>query len=86
MSDAFEFDDDHSLEGDQDQYACIKLTPNWLIMVHPEGDIGLKYVPDPQDPEGKEYAMDIGFTEYSSKQIIQILSVMRTGGVTDVIH
>ncbi|QIG67734.1 hypothetical protein PP747_gp033 [Rhizobium phage RHph_Y38] len=86
MSDIPESEVDHSLEDDHDQYTCIQIGPNWALMVHPEGDFGLRYQPDPKDPEGKEYTVDIGFTEYSANHINQILAVMRTGGESSVIH
>ncbi|QXV74339.1 hypothetical protein [Rhizobium phage RHEph16] len=87
MSDVPEFDTDHSLEEDRDKYTCIQLNPNWAIMVHPEGDFGLRYQPEPGNPEGKQYTfMDLGFTEYSANNISQILAVMRTGGESMVIH
>jgi hypothetical protein len=86
MSDIPEFETDHSLEDDRDEYTCIKLSPLWSLMVHPEGDLGLRYQPDPNDPDAKEYTVDIGFTELSAQGINQILSVMKTGGESSVIH
>ncbi|QIG70489.1 hypothetical protein PP744_gp026 [Rhizobium phage RHph_N38] len=86
MADTPEFEHDHSVEDDRDEYTCIKLNPNWALMVHPEGDIGLRYQPEPNNAEGKEYTVDIGFTELSANHITQILSVMRTGGESSVIH
>ncbi|QIG76552.1 hypothetical protein EVC27_027 [Rhizobium phage RHph_I1_6] len=86
MSDTPEFEHDHSLEDDRDEYTYIKLNANWALMVHPEGELGLRYQPDPTNAESKECAVDIGFTELSANSIIQILSVMRTGGESSVIH
>lgn len=86
MSDIPESEIDHSLEDNRDEYTCIKLSPVWSLMVHPEGELGLRYALDPNDPEGKEYTVDIGFTELSAKDINQILAVMKTGGESSVIH
>ncbi|QIG68769.1 hypothetical protein EVB68_032 [Rhizobium phage RHph_Y2_6] len=86
MSDNPELETDHSLEDDGDEYTCIQLGPHWSLMVHPEGDFGLRYQPTPNEPEGKEFKVDIGFTEYSANHINQILAVMRTGGEAMVIH
>jgi hypothetical protein len=87
MSDIPESEVDHSLEDDRDEYTCIQLNPNWAIMVHPEGDFGLRYQPEPNNPDSKDYSfVDLGFTEFSANHINQILAFMRTGGESSVIH
>lgn len=86
MADIPDPDLDHSVIDDRDEYTRVRVSTNWYLMVHPEGDLGLCFVPNPNDPESKGFLMDLGFTEYSPDHVKKMIAFMVSGGEATTTH